>query len=250
MQLFALKTKSDFIEAEPLGQDENPFSTNKVTGHSLNFPITGTCQPTSVCSATCYFAKGPSTWTAALYKQKRLQSRLDSDPNGLADQIAEWALRLRLTFVRWHGGGDMTANSARCINRVASLVPSIPQWIVTRKISLAIDITPAENVYVHLSVDMSSWNRLVLFAENADPVLQWFWSYQCDRGEVPPVDVAPVVFRDGYKPMSGERPANYDCPLNWVEDITGACVRCRQCFNGEAVKNGRHLIAQVIPQAN
>jgi hypothetical protein len=24
-----------------LGEDENPFSTNKVTGHSLNFPIIG-----------------------------------------------------------------------------------------------------------------------------------------------------------------------------------------------------------------
>lgn len=59
-----------------LGPDENPFSTNKVTGWSLNFPIIGTCTPSVVCSDTCYFAKGPATWPASLAKQHRLLNSL------------------------------------------------------------------------------------------------------------------------------------------------------------------------------
>ncbi len=250
MNLSVLKEKTDAIESPPLGLEENPYSTNKVTGYSLNFPITGTCNPTKVCAKTCYFASGPSTWSAALAKQKRLQARLDADPDGLADQIAAWAVRLRLSFVRWHGGGDMTANSARCINRAAAIMPSVPQWVVTRKPALAVDIAPAENVYVHLSIDRSSGSRLIAFMMDSNPALQWFWSYQADKGESPPIGVAPVVFRDHYKPMRGEKREPGDCPLNWMDDITGGCGRCRMCFNGDAVEFARRLVGLQKPNRN
>lgn len=85
--------------------------------------------------------------------------------------------------------------------------------------------------------------RLTEFSRECDPTLLWFWSYQCDRGESPSRGLAPIVFRDRYKPLEGDLPGPHDCPLNWMEDIAGACERCRMCFNGTAVNRGRELAA-------
>ena len=226
------KTKTLPGKTDVLGEDENPFSTNKVTGHSLNFPIIGTCSPTKVCAETCYFAKGPSTWTASLKKQHRLLNAMNADPVALGRQIAAWAGRLRLTFVRWNGGGDLVERTPECIDVVATAIPDIPQWIVTRKPEIAALIVPRPNVFVHFSVDKGSWDRLESFSPAAG--LNWFHSYQCDAGEEPTGVVSPVVFRDKYDP-AGTAPHPGDCPLNWREDISDVCESCRRCFNGEAV---------------
>lgn len=218
-----------------LRHDENPFSTNKVTGYSLNFPIIGTCTPTIVCSDTCYFAKGPATWTASLAKQHRLLNSLRSDPQQLAGQVAGWATRLRLTFIRWCGGGDLVEETPACIDAVACLLPYVPQWVVTRKPEIAATVVPRVNVYVHFSTDRSSLERLERFRQIAPAGLQWFHSYQCDRGEVPPAGVAPVVFRDCYD-LAGSDPIDTDCPLNLSESIAGVCEGCRRCFNGDAAR--------------
>lgn len=220
--------------AELLGPGENPFSTNKVTGHSLNFPIIGTCTPTPVCSDTCYFAKGPSTWPASLAKQHRLLNSLRADPASLAKAITVWASRHRLTFIRWCGGGDLVAETPACIDAVATTMPGVPQWVVSRKPEVAATITPRPNVYLHLSVDRSSWDRLEKFRVLASPALQWFWSYQCEPGEVPPAGIAPVVFRDGYD-LDESAPIEQDCPLNLNESIVRVCESCRRCFSGDAV---------------
>lgn len=241
MNLSKLAAKTRAQPAAMLGADENPFSSNRVTGWSINFPITETCQPTKVCAETCYFARGPSTWTAALAKQVRLQNRLDADPDGLADQIVAWATKLRMTFIRWQGGGDMTRNSARCIGRVAAALPEVAQWVVTRRPVFAAQIAPRENVYVHISTDRSSLDRVREFEAMAHDGLQWFWSYQGDRGEVPPAGIAPIVFRDGYRPEPGDVVAEGDCPLNRLDDITGACGGCRMCFDGTAVKRAGQM---------
>jgi hypothetical protein len=234
VELKPLCDKTRRVPGGVLRDDENPFSTNKVTRYSLNFPIEGTCAPTKVCAATCYFACGPSTWTASLAKQKRLQGSLDADPERLAQSINRWAIRLRLDYVRWHGGGDMTANSAACIGMVAKRLSGVPQWVVTRKPQLAASIVPMPNVYVHFSVDRSSWDRLHEFASLAPRDLKWHWSYQCDKGEQPPAGIAPIVFRNHYRPLPGDAPSRYDCPLNWSDDIAGECGRCRACFDGTA----------------
>jgi len=225
-----------------LAESENPFSTNKVTGHSLNFPIIGTCTPSVVCAETCYFAKGPSTWSASLAKQHRLLNSLRADPQRLAGLIAGWATRLRLTYVRWCGGGDLIAETPACLDAVATMLPSVPQWVVSRKPEIAATITPKPNVYLHLSVDRSSWERLERFREIAPSGLQWFWSYQCDRDEVPLAAIAPVVFRDGYD-LDSSAPIADDCPLNLNDSIVGVCERCRRCFNGEAVRRAKECHA-------
>lgn len=245
MNLFKLADKTGQAPDEMLRLDENPFSTNKVTGWSLNFPIARSCIPTKVCAKTCYFARGPSTWTASLAKQVRLQNRLDADPDGLADQIVAWVERLGMDFVRWHGGGDMTAMTGRCLDRVAIRANGVPQWVVTRRPALAAGIMPRPNVFVHISIDASSIRRLREFVAIAPPALQWFWSYQCDAGEVPPPEIAAVVFRDHYKPMLAEAPAPDDCPLNWAGDISGACGKCRRCFDGTAVDRAGQLLPRM-----
>lgn len=228
---------------ELLGRDENPFSTNKVTGHSLNFPIIGTCTPSVVCSDTCYFAKGPSTWSASLAKQHRLLNSLRHDPGTLAARIAVFAVKMRLSFIRWCGGGDLVAETPACLDAVAKALCDIPQWVVSRKPEIAAAITPRPNVYLHLSVDRSSWDRLERFRVLAPPALQWFWSYQCEPGEVPPEDIAPVVFRDGYD-LDGLAPIGNDCPLNLNESIVGVCEQCRRCFNHDAVRRAKDCHAK------
>jgi hypothetical protein len=225
-----------------LGPDENPFSTNKVTGWSLNFPIIGTCTPSVVCSDTCYFAKGPATWPASLAKQHRLLNSLRADPVYLATKVVRWAKYHRLTFVRWCGGGDLVAETPACLDAVATGLPDIPQWVVSRKPEIAATITPRPNVYLHLSVDRSSRDRLERFRVLAPPALQWFWSYQCEPGEVPPAGIAPVVFRNKYD-LDGSAPIAQDCPLNLSESIVRVCESCRRCFNGDAVARAKECHA-------
>jgi len=235
----SLKDKTSRLDTgECLTPSENPFSTNKVTGHSLNYPIGPTCVPTKVCIETCYFGRGPSTWSAALAKQSRLRNSTILDPVGTAGRIANWARRLKLDYVRWNGGGDLFEESVRCLNVAARLMPDIPQWVVTRLAHHAVNIEPRPNVYVHFSVDRFSWTRLAALRPLDD--LQWFWSYQCEPDERPTHPIAPVVFRDGYDPK-GDALHSDDCPLNAAEDITGVCGRCRRCFNGEAVARAKEL---------
>ena len=224
-----------FRETALLFDGENPFSTNKVTGHSLNVPIIGTCLPSVVCADRCYFAKGPSTWNASLRKQHRLLNSLRADPVAVGNRIAHWAARLKLTFIRWNGGGDLVEEHIPCIAQVATLMPSVPQWVVSRKAAIASRVVPMPNVYVQFSVDNSSRQRLDDMRRLTPAGLNWFWSYQCDRGEVPEDEVAPVIYRDNYK-LNGEKELRDDCPLNLSESIEGVCEKCRRCFDGTAVK--------------
>lgn len=232
------KKHIDYTDTLTVGED--PFSTNKVTGYSLNVPIIGTCKPTVVCGETCYFAKGPSTWTASLKKQHRLLNSIKQDPIGTANRIvSHFRKKKRLDFIRWNGGGDLVQETIPCIDCVAVSLPDVPQWVVSRIPMLASRVVPRPNVYLHLSIDKSSWSRLEEFRSLVPPDLQWFWSYQCDRGEEPPRDLdTSVIFRDCYDPGDSETYWN-DCPLNLTEDITGVCGECRRCFSGWAVERCR-----------
>lgn len=244
MSVATLAAKPRPDDAGYLRDDENPFSTNKVTGHSLNFPIIGTCRPTEVCADTCYFARGPATWPASLAKQARLLNSTRDRPLDTAAAIAAWAARLRLTFVRWNGGGDLFPESVECLNRAAAIMPATPQWVVTRKPEVAALVAPRPNVYVHFSVDRASWQRLADMLTLAPTGLRWFWSYQCDRGETPEEGIAPVVFRDCYD-LADSAPILDDCPLNLASSIVGVCESCRRCFNGAALERAKDCLAKV-----
>lgn len=235
-QSLAEKT-ANAADAGLLRDGECPFSTNKVTRYSLNYPIATTCKPTAVCVKTCYFGQGPSTWPASLKKQVRLYNSTVADPDGTAARIAERSRRLGLEYVRWNGGGDLFAESVHAINVAAELMPDTPQWVVTRLPTLARGIRPRDNVYVHVSVDRVSWRKLAVMRGYKG---QWFWSYQCDKGESPPKSLAPVVFYDHYEP--GDSPLNADdCPLNSADTLTDICSGCRKCFDGTAVARAKEL---------
>lgn len=238
MKFTALQSKTVVARIDDLlADDENPFSTNKVTGYSLNYPIAATCTPTKVCVDTCYFMCGPATWPASLKKQWRLYNATVADPIQTASAVARWATRMRLSFVRWNGGGDLFKESVECINEAAPLMPGIPQWVVTRLPHHAVNIKPAANVFVHFSLDRHSWVRAAAMRPYGG---NWFWSYQCDDGEKPEKSLAPVVFYDHYDP-AGETLNADDCPLNSAEDIAGTCQKCRRCFDGTAVKRAKEL---------
>lgn len=222
-----------------LASDEDPFSTNKVTRWSLNVPIIGTCKPSLVCAETCYFAKGPSTWTASLKKQHRLKNAIEADPDRVADMIVESAIKKKMDFIRWNGGGDLFEEMLPCIDRVAVLLPDVQQWVVSRIPELAARVTPRPNVWVHLSTDRSCMGRLDEMRRLVPAGLQWFWSYQGDTTEgTPPNSIAPVIFRDGYD-RKGHPAVENDCPLNDAESIVRICEGCRRCFNGDAVRRAK-----------
>ena len=86
------------------------------------------------------------------------------------------------------------------------------------------------------------WHGGRVFLKHKPRTSNYFFSYQCDQDEVPPLEnlenVAVLSF-DNYKPTTdlAQYPSDVVCPLNTVSDITGDCERCRRCFNGDAVSS-------------
>jgi hypothetical protein len=228
-------------------EEESMLSINKVTGVSLNFPIADTCIPTKVCIKTCYFARSGSSWPAALKRQYRLYNFVKSDPILAAENLAlEIKNRAKpLSFIRWNGGGDLFYKSVVMINHFATLMPSLPIWVVTRTPKYASLIEQNSNVFVHFSIDAFSKKRRFKFEQLRKKTRNYFYSYQCDLDEEPtPSDLQgiSVVFYDKYKlPRKLPKVAReIICPLNMKNEIEGVCESCRRCFDGSAVKHSRN----------
>ena len=231
---------------ELLKDDESMLSFNKVTGLSLNFPIAETCSPSKLCIKTCYFARGGPSWPASLKRQYRLYNSVKADPIGSAKRIQRelTAKKNPPTFLRWNGGGDLFPESVQMLNELALLMPELPIWVVTRLPNQAANIKQAPKVFVHFSLDAHSGSRRLEFEQLKKLSSNYFYSYQCDRGEEPtPQDLkgVSVVFYDCYKPPAKLPKVKKEiiCPLNTEKDITGVCEWCRRCFNGSAVKHSR-----------
>jgi hypothetical protein len=228
-------------QAEVLGSYENVLSFNKVTGYSVNVPIAETCKPTAVCMKTCYFAVGASSWSNSLRHQRKVMNTMKADPKAFAERVALEYDSLGLSFIRWNGGGDLFAENVAAINHLGRMRPDIPIWVVTRLPEWASQIHRADNVFIHFSLDKHSLHRREDFLRLKPKSKNFFFSYQCDKDEVPDqknLAHVAVLFFDGYKPTCNLK--NYDdqivCPLNGRDDITDVCRTCRRCFNGEAVK--------------
>jgi hypothetical protein len=242
---------------EELLQDgELMLSFNKVTGLSLNFPIAETCSPSKTCIKTCYFARGGPSWPASLKRQYRLYNSVKADPIGSAIRLRKELLAKKRppTFLRWNGGGDLFPESVRMLNHLATLMPDLPIWVVTRLPKQAAQIEQSSNVYVHFSLDAHSDARRTEFEHLKKQTTNYFYSYQTDKGEEPvPGDLGgiSVVFYDRYKaPL--QLPAvelEIICPLNTEKDITGVCEWCRRCFNGAAVKHSRNQVGNHLEKA-
>ena len=231
--------------AEPpgsLGSYDNVLSGNKVTGYSVNVPIAETCLPTTICMKTCYFAIGAASWANSLRHQRKVHASMQSDPVAFAERVAMEYDNLGLTFIRWNGGGDLFEESVTTVNYLAKMRPDLVIWVVTRVPKWAALIEQAPNVFVHFSLDKHSLARRESFLKHKPRTSNYFFSYQCDEGEVPPLENlenVAVLFFDNYKPTTdlAQYPSDVVCPLNTVSDITGVCERCRRCFNGDAVSS-------------
>jgi hypothetical protein len=223
-----------------IGSYDKVLSFNKVTGYSVNVPIASTCRPTATCLETCYFAKGAPSWTNSLKHQAAVQNLITHDPKAFAERVALEYDQLGLTFLRWNGGGDLFAESVSVINYLGRIRPDIILWVVTRIPELAAKIDHLENVFIHFSLDRNSLNRREKFIQLKPRSANYFFSYQCEPEELPSakrLGRAAVLFFDNYRPagdLKGYR-KEIVCPLNGKENITATCVKCRRCFNGEAV---------------
>lgn len=238
--------KSSTRYDELLKDDESMLSFNKVTGLSLNFPIAETCSPSKLCIKTCYFARGGPSWPAALKRQYRLYNSVKADPIASAKRLQRELTEKKRppTFLRWNGGGDLFQESVQMLNELAVLMPDLPIWVVTRLPKQAAKVKEAPNVFVHFSLDAHSGSRRLEFEQLKKLTTNYFYSYQCDRGEEPsPQDLkdVSVVFYDCYKPPAQLPRVRKEiiCPLNTEKDITGVCNWCRRCFNGAAVRHSR-----------
>lgn len=225
---------------ELLGSYEHVLSFNKVTGYSVNLPIAETCIPTAVCMKTCYFAVGAPSWSNSLRHQRKVMNTMKANPEAFAERVSLEYDNLGLSFIRWNGGGDLFAENVAAINHLGRMRPDIPIWVVTRLPEWASQIDEVSNVFIHFSLDKHSLDRRRDFVRLKPRSRNFFFSYQCDRDEVPnPKNLqgVAVLFFDSYKPTcSLERyEAEIVCPLNGRNDITDMCQSCRRCFNGDAV---------------
>jgi hypothetical protein len=230
--------------AQVIGSYDSALSFNKVTGYSVNVPIASTCRPTAVCLKTCYFATGAPSWSNALRHQARVLTSLKSDPKAFAERVAMEYDRLGLSFLRWNGGGDLFEESVAAINHLGKRRPDIVLWVVTRFPEWAALVGDHPNVYVHFSLDRSSLARREQFLRAGPRSNRFFFSYQCEPGEVPEqkcLKHVSVLFFDNYEPTCDLKQFRTGtvCPLNEQVQIAGTCEKCRRCFDGTAVSDGR-----------
>ncbi len=231
---------------ELLHDGESMLSFNKVTGLSLNFPIAETCSPTRTCIKTCYFARGGPSWPAALNRQYRIFNSVSADPIGCAERLEKELRSKKIvpTFLRWNGGGDLFEESVKMLNHLAVQMPDLPIWVVTRLPMLAAKVAESSNVFIHFSIDANSRDRRSEFEKLRKKSTNYFYSYQCDRGEEPSAaELAgvSVVFYDRYQPPLTLPKVENEiiCPLNTENNISGVCEWCRRCFNGAAVQHSK-----------
>ena len=223
----------------------DPLSMNKVTGASVNFPVSETCQPSKVCANTCYALKGPITWPGALKKQNLNMMICRSNPASFADAVIvkcrSKIARNRNFFLRWNGLGDLFDEAVDALLLINKSLPNLPIWVVTRKPEQVSRLAGLKNIWIHFSLDRTSMDRrekvLSLFTKQPQNL---FFSYQSDKGEV--MDEVPhnisVLFFDGYSIKGNEHLKAHPvvCPLNLNEDITSTCQTCQRCFNGDVLQ--------------
>lgn len=241
----SLLTRRHQRSDNPLREKESPISANAVTGHCVNVPIAETCQPTPLCVRTCYAASNRMAMPASLLRQSRTLRSIEADPVAFAQRVVAEYDRMKLTFLRWNGVGDLTREAVRAINWIGANRPDVVLWVVSRIPDLAAAIEDAPRVYVHLSTDRHSSMRADAFDEFVPLSSNWFLSYQIAPDEMTPHDVirrASVVFNHRYRPVQdGMIDAAVSCPLNGRESCEGACAECRRCFDGSAVAHRRTL---------
>ena len=225
--------------AGTLRDEESPLSNNAVAGPTIEVPIAATCQPSKVCVKDCYAASGPQAVPHNIAKQYRVQHAMEADPAAFAERVLREYDKRKLTYLRWNGVGDLSPAAVDTINHIIKTRPDVTLWIVTRIPHVAAQIEHGPNAYIHFSLDRASLDRRDAFLAVPPKSQNYFFSYQCERDEVPQQgrDLgASVIFHRRYKPAVGSNVADPSvCPLNTLADCAGACNNCRRCFSGAAL---------------
>lgn len=219
------------------------LSGNKVSGHSVNFPIANTCKPSKVCIETCYYAVGGTAWDNSLRKQLWLMNYCIENPVRFAEDIVAEYHKKKLNYLRWNGGGDLFPASVEALNYIGKNHPDVIIWIVTRIPEMAQLVENYSNLHLHFSLDYHSLERRDKALELVKRPI--FFSYQCMKDEKPDVEHlvknhgVSLFFFDNYyltDPKYEKEFIEYLCPLNLNRtnkgDITGSCGECKRCFNG------------------
>lgn len=231
----AVSRRTKSLEKNHRDHSGKIFSTSKVTGYAVNFPISKTCRPTEVCKKTCYFAVGLNTSSSAIAHQIQNYRDCMDDPEQFARSVIREYDNLGLTFLRWNGGGDLFDKSVKAINFIGKTRPDITLWIVSRKPELASKLISYPNHHIHISLDRSTIERKEEFSKLLKN-LNHFFSYQVHPEEdlhEDTVDRSSLIFMHDYEkiPQKYEKNINKFCPLNGAQNITDKCENCRRCFS-------------------
>lgn len=239
-----LKKKTNKFKDE-YNENYNPLSNNKVTGFSINFPITSTCQPTKLCIKTCYGLGGPITWPNSIKKQLKNLYFCKSDPEKFANVIIQSCKRRLIKdknfFLRWNGVGDLFNESITALKKVNKELPELPIWCVTRIENAAIKLFDIPNIWIHFSLDKYSIGKKKKLLKNRKiKPKNLFFSYQCDKDErleKLDIDVSVLFFNNYFVDKLNKKFLKNQnlCPLNLLNDLSNACNQCRRCFNGKAI---------------
>ena len=234
------KSREIYEEKESLlATREDILSGNLVTGYSVNFPIFQTCQPTKVCIDTCYYAKGMTAFRSSLKKQIRLYRTTREHPEYVAFTLAKAYKELGMDFLRWNGGGDLFKESVEALNLLIDKVPGIVVWRPSRRLDFAALIHYSPTVFVNISLDRSSMEKLDRYTEMTKASQNYFFSYQYDKDErTDPSEVdhrVSLIYLHGDREptwLQGQREERI-CPRTFTNDKENTCSICRRCFNGE-----------------
>lgn len=229
----------------PLGDKEKICSGNTKTGFSVNFPICGTCRPTSVCAELCYGAKPgrPITWDKALLKNLRvLEYFRKTPPEEIADRVSEEYRRAHMKFLRWNGVGDLFPESVAVINAVAKRHPDMVLWIATRLPEMARRVTrKGDGIFLQFSLDGSEQcrKRRVTIARSRHPRL--YYSFLRRSMDEDTMGARIVYNAQQYKKHLECDDPRTVCPADSGKlPIKGACEKCRWCFSDTALDGTTH----------
>jgi hypothetical protein len=236
------------------------LSFNAKTGCSFDLPIAHTCKPTKICGSVCYVLRkgAPAAWQKSVGKRVRnLVFVRRADPLRVVEQLErEFASkrryfarhrRVKLDYLRVNGTGDLFLELIPALNLFAERNPHIKVWIVTRRFELASLIVPRANVYLQLSLDVSTRAADRALADRL--VETHPRAYRSFLLTAPDQDTlgAPVVFHE--KRTRGLPRSTRDCPadagrlaLGNIRGMGGiACATCRRCFSERVLRVQRRV---------
>lgn len=215
-------------------------SGNLKTGSSINLSITETCNPTKECSKYCYGLRGPIGFSNSIavqhsntirfnYLENASQEIVDTEVHAIAAQVQ----KLRQDWIRWNGVGDLIPGSVRIINRMAELYPNIIQWVVTRKVLQAKNLSDKKSIKILFSLDDSTpetiKNRAIELKKTFKKAKFRFAFTQ--RTAVKPPRIASIVFNEHIGRHKSDWKDSRVCEATVAgKNHEMACDSCRRCF--------------------